>query len=99
MTDSIGQYVLNLGPKKKIESGEVFVWGCLYANCGARIQNEQAFAIANGHEYLQAQIENGIAPEKAAANITFQLALGNSYFTEMAKIRAFRTLWNSVLAI
>ncbi len=98
VTDSIGQYVLNLGPKTKIESGEVFVWGCLYANCGARIQNEQAFAIAHGHEYLQAQIENGIAPEKAAANITFQLALGNSYFTEMAKIRAFRTLWNSVLA-
>jgi methylmalonyl-CoA mutase len=98
VTDSIGQYVLNLGTKTDIENGEVFVWGCLYANCGASIQNEQAFAIAHGHEYLQAQIENGIPPEKAAANITFQLALGNSYFTEMAKIRAFRTLWNSVLA-
>lgn len=98
VSDSIGQYVLNFGPKAEIENGNIFVWGCLYSNCGASIQNEMAFTLAHGHEYLQAQITNGNTPEQAAKNITFQLALGNSYFDGMAKIRAFRTLWNTVLS-
>lgn len=98
VSDSIGQYVLNFGPKTAVENGKIFVWGCLYANCGASIQNEMALTLAHGHEYLQSQITNGNSPEDEAKNITFQLALGNSYFDEMAKIRAFRTLWNSVLA-
>ncbi len=41
--------------------------------------------------------ERGIAPETTAANLHVSMAVGSSYFFDMARLRAFRLLWLHLL--
>ncbi|HLN20375.1 MAG TPA: methylmalonyl-CoA mutase family protein [Bacteroidales bacterium] len=67
------------------------------ANAGADIVQELAFAMSIGNEYLAALTERGIAPEDASSKIRFSFASGSNYFFEIAKLRAARVLWDTVL--
>jgi methylmalonyl-CoA mutase len=63
----------------------------LYQNAGATIVQQLAYTLAHANEYLnQFGIEN-------ASKFHFNFALGSNYFFEIAKIRAFRILWNALL--
>jgi methylmalonyl-CoA mutase len=68
-----------------------------YDNAGAHAVQELAAAIATGVEYLRACEAQGLAPEAAAKQIQFTLAIGCDQFLEIAKLRALRALWNRVL--
>jgi len=63
----------------------------LYQNSGANTIQQIAYALAHANEYL---IKFG--PD-IANNIQFNFAVGNNYFFEIAKIRAFRYLYNLIL--
>ena len=56
---------------------------------GANCTQELAYALSLGHEYLL----KGIHPK----SIHFQFGIGANYFVEIAKFRAFRTLWSTIL--
>jgi len=56
---------------------------------GANCTQELAYALSLGHEYLL----KGIHPK----SIHFQFGIGSKYFVEIAKFRAFRTLWSTIL--
>lgn len=60
-----------------------------YGNAGAGIIQQVAFALAAGNEIL------GLTGEGKQLNFNF--AVANSYFPEIAKLRAFRLIWNQVL--
>ncbi|SFS59369.1 methylmalonyl-CoA mutase family protein [Lutibacter maritimus] len=63
----------------------------LYQNAGANIIQQVAYALAHANEYFNKFGGN------IANNIQFNFAIGNNYFFEIAKIRAFRYLLNLVL--
>ena len=65
---------------------------------GATTWQELAVALAEGHELLVEQLDAGIPVDNAAKAIHFVLGIGNQYFFEISKIRAFRSLWAQVVA-
>lgn len=65
-------------------------------NAGGRESQEIAFALAQANEYIDRLTDKGIAAEKVIANFSFKFAFGTSYFTEIAKVRAFRFLIQSL---
>jgi methylmalonyl-CoA mutase len=50
-----------------------------------------------GNQYLTKMHERGLSPAQTAAQLHFSIAIGDHYFLEMAKLRAFRQLWLHVL--
>lgn len=62
----------------------------VYANSGATIVQQIAFALAAGNEFLGMN-------EEVAQKLYFNFASGPSYFPEMAKFRAFHLMWTQVL--
>ena len=63
----------------------------LYQNAGANITQQLAYTLAQANEYLNHF--NGAIGDKIVFNVT----VGTNYFFEIAKLRAFRTLWKSLL--
>ena len=63
----------------------------LYQNAGATISQQLAYTLAHANEYL-----NHFGKEHST-KFHFNFAVGSNYFFEIAKIRAFRVLWNSLL--
>ncbi|MBG7612456.1 methylmalonyl-CoA mutase subunit beta [Polaribacter sp. BAL334] len=63
----------------------------LYQNAGATISQQLGYALAHANEYL---LHFG---KEIAKNMHFSFAVGSNYFFEIAKIRAFRILWETLL--
>jgi methylmalonyl-CoA mutase len=64
----------------------------LYQNAGANITQQLAYTLAHANEYLN-HFSGTIAK-----NIHFIFSVGSNYFFEIAKIRAFRMVWDSLLS-
>jgi len=63
----------------------------LYQNSGANTVQQIAYALAHANEYLMRY------GSEIASKIQFNFSIGNNYFFEIAKIRAFRYLYNLIL--
>lgn len=62
-----------------------------------RADAELALTIAKGAEYLNLLKQGGISPQIANHHMQFALSLDNSYYTNIAKLRALRILWANVM--
>ncbi len=71
--------------------------GDVFENAGSSIVQELGFSLAVGNEYLSELTESGISTNDAAKAIKFQFATGSNYFMEIAKIRAARLLWATIV--
>ena len=71
--------------------------GQVFTNAGATIVQEMAFALAVGAEYLDKLTDKGLTVDEIAPKMRFNLAVGQNYFMEMAKMRAYRMLWANIL--
>ena len=69
-----------------------------FNNAGADIVQELAFAISMGSEYLAQLTGRGMNAGYAASKIRFSFGTGSGYFPEIAKLRAARLLWSTVLS-
>ncbi|MFY9243709.1 MAG: methylmalonyl-CoA mutase subunit beta [Polaribacter sp.] len=69
----------------------ISVSGDLCQNAGANITQQLAYTLAHANEYL-----NHFGKD-VASKIHFNFAVGSNYFFEIAKLRAFRILWESLL--
>jgi len=65
----------------------------LYQNAGANTVQQIAYALAHINEYFNALAE-GILTPKSVNVIQVKFAVGNQFFLEIAKLRAFRYLFN-----
>ena len=72
--------------------------GSDYTNAGADSVTELAFALSMGNEYLASLAERGIDPLYAATKIRFSFGTGSNYFMEIAKLRAARLLWSTIVS-
>ena len=64
---------------------------------GATTSQEIAFCISTAHEYIVQLIQKGYSIDQATACIHFSIGIGSNYFYEIAKIRAIKQIWASVV--
>jgi methylmalonyl-CoA mutase len=69
----------------------LFVDASIYQNAGATMVQQLAYTLAQTNEYLE------IFGDDIANQIHYQFAVGSNYFFEIAKLRAFRMLRESLL--
>lgn len=71
--------------------------GYAVQQAGGTTWQELAIALAEGHEAFLGYIADGLTPEEAMNQIHFVFGIGNQYFFEVAKFRAFRQLWSQLV--
>jgi len=64
---------------------------------GATAVQEIAFTLANAIAYVQAAIDRGLDVDRFAGRLSFFFAAHNNLFEEVAKFRAARRLWASIM--
>ena len=65
---------------------------------GATAEQELAFTIADGLEYVRSALARGLDVDKFAGRLSFFFAIGMDFFMEVAKLRAARVLWHRVMS-
>lgn len=70
----------------------------LYQNSGANIVQQLAYALAHANEYLNHFNDKDLYSNGIGESIQFNFAVGSNYFFEIAKLRAFRILWESLIS-
>ncbi len=65
---------------------------------GATCAQELAYTIADGIEYVRTAIASGLDVDKFAPRLSFFFAIGMNFFMEIAKLRAARYLWSTLMA-
>jgi methylmalonyl-CoA mutase len=78
--------------KNNSNSFLISVDATIYQNAGANTVQQIAYALAHANEYLTK------FGAEIATKIQFNFATGSNYFFEIAKIRAFRYLYNLILS-
>ena len=69
-----------------------------YCNGGANVDTQIAFALAHANEYLDLFKDDLILLEKIIQKTEFIFGISTSYFIEIAKLRAFRSLWSTIIS-
>ena len=64
---------------------------------GATNVQELAYTIADGIEYVRTAIASGMDVDKFAPRLSFFFAIGMNFFMEIAKLRAARILWATLM--
>ncbi|MBS4209662.1 methylmalonyl-CoA mutase family protein [Bacillus sp. FJAT-50079] len=67
-----------------------------YHSSGANAVHELGIAISTAVYYIEAMRERGFPPSKTVEKLTFHFAIGGQFFSEIAKMRAFKQLWKTV---
>jgi methylmalonyl-CoA mutase len=64
---------------------------------GATCAQELAYTIADGIEYVRAAIASGLEVDAFAPRLSFFFGIGMDFFMEVAKLRAARLLWATLM--
>ncbi len=70
--------------------------GQVVHEAGGSIAQELAFAAANGTALVQAGIAAGLSVEQALRGTVLGVAVDQTYFDGLAKVRALRLVWRSI---
>ncbi|MDO4672434.1 MAG: methylmalonyl-CoA mutase small subunit, partial [Porphyromonadaceae bacterium] len=69
----------------------------LFANAGAYITQQLGYALAWGQQIVEALTQEGFDVAEITSRIQFNFGVGTNYFMEMAKFRAARWLWATII--
>jgi methylmalonyl-CoA mutase len=64
---------------------------------GATCDLELAFTIADGLDYVRAALSKGLDIDQFAGRLSFFFAIGMNFYMEVAKLRAARLLWATLM--
>ncbi|MFQ5881955.1 MAG: methylmalonyl-CoA mutase [Candidatus Methylomirabilales bacterium] len=64
---------------------------------GATAAQELSFTVADGVAYVEAAVKAGLDADTFASQLSFFFACHNNFFEEVAKFRAARRLWASIM--
>ena len=92
VSDIIG-YTSNRMPK----FNSISISGYHMQEAGATNVQELAYTIADGIEYVRTAINSGMNVDKFAPRLSFFFAIGMNFFMEVAKLRAARILWATLM--
>ena len=93
VADIIGYTATNM-PK----FNSISISGYHMQEAGATNVQELAYTIADGIEYVRTAINSGLDVDKFAPRLSFFFAIGMNFFMEIAKLRAARILWSTLMA-
>ncbi len=65
---------------------------------GATPAQELAYTLADGLEYVKTALSMGLKIDDFAPRLSFFFGIGMDFFSEVAKLRAARTLWHDMMA-
>jgi methylmalonyl-CoA mutase len=75
----------------------VSISGYHMQEAGATLDQELAFTIADGLEYVRAALSKGLDVDAFAPRLSFFFCIGMNFFMEVAKLRAARLLWATLM--
>jgi len=93
LTTDIFRFVVANG----LSVNPISISGYHMREAGATAAQELAFTFANALEYLGCAVRAGLAIDRLAPRISFFFAAHNDLFEEVAKFRAARRLWGTLL--
>jgi methylmalonyl-CoA mutase len=64
---------------------------------GATADLELAYTLADGFEYARAGVDAGLNIDRFAPRLSFFWAIGMNFFMEVAKMRAARVIWSTLM--
>ena len=73
------------------------VHGTTFHNAGSNIVQELGFTLAAANEIIARLTDKGCKMEHVASSIMLSMAVGGTYFMEIAKFRAARMLWSKIV--
>jgi len=76
----------------------ITVNGYAVQQAGGTTWQEIAIALAEGHDALVKLLDSGVSIDDALSRFNVVLGVGTRYFSEVAKFRAFRMCWASMVA-
>ncbi len=65
---------------------------------GANAALELAYTLSDGLEYVRAALGKGLDVDTFAPRLSFFFAIGMNFYTEVAKLRAARLLWDELMS-
>lgn len=80
------------------DNHKLLVNGSIYKNAGSNQVQELAYLLQHAVEYLDFFTDQGIEAKEVAAKMFVKVGIGNSFFHEIAKVRALRYLWAKMLS-
>jgi len=75
----------------------VSISGYHIREAGSTAVQELAFTLADGFAYVQAAVERGLDVDTFAPRLSFFFDVHNDFFEEIAKLRAARRIWATVM--
>jgi methylmalonyl-CoA mutase len=75
----------------------VSISGYHMQEAGATADLELGYALADGLEYVEAALSRGLAIDSFAPRLSFFFGIGMNFFVEIAKLRAARLLWATLV--
>jgi len=91
------EYLLNTVQKRLPKFRTIVVNGHYFQNAGSTLVQELAFSLAAANEYMAGLTGKGFGIDAIASHILLSFSLGSNYFMEIAKLRAARLLWASMV--
>ena len=89
--------IISYTAKKMPLFNSISISGYHMQEAGANQVQELAFTISDGLEYVRAAINKGLKVDDFAPRLSFFFAIGMNFFMEIAKLRAARWLWASLM--
>lgn len=75
----------------------ISISGYHFQEAGADPALELAYTIADGMDYVRCALARGLAVDSFAPRLSFFFGVGKNLFAEVAKLRAARILWSTIM--
>ena len=89
--------IIEYTSEKMPRFNSISISGYHIQEAGATADLELAFTIADGLEYVRAAISKGLKVDDFAPRLSFFFAIGMHFYMEVAKLRAARLLWSTLM--
>ena len=89
--------IIEFTAKEMPRFNSISISGYHMQEAGATAEQELAFTIADGLEYVRSALAKGLDVDEFAGRLSFFFAIGMNFFMEVAKLRAARLLWHRVM--
>src|SRR5678809_919799 len=89
--------IIEYTSKEMPKFNSISISGYHMQEAGATCDLELAFTIADGLEYVRAALSKGLDIDAFAGRLSFFFAIGMNFYVEVAKLRAARLLWATLM--
>ncbi len=85
--------IIEYTAKNMPKFNSISISGYHMQEAGATAEQELAFTLADGLDYVRAALSKGLKVDDFAPRLSFFFCIGMNFFMEVAKLRAARLLW------